>query len=43
MDKRVLLVGEHLKGEKPMSELCHEFGAAGRARTNGWGATPLCQ
>src|SRR6187551_1165759 len=26
MDKRLLLVGEYLKGEKPMTELCREFG-----------------
>jgi len=26
MDKRVLLVGEYLKGERPMTELCREFG-----------------
>ena len=26
MDKRVLLVGEYLKGEKPMTELCRDFG-----------------
>ena len=26
MDKRVLLVGEYIKGEKPMTELCREFG-----------------
>ncbi len=26
MDKRVLLVGEYIKGERPMTELCREFG-----------------
>jgi transposase InsO family protein len=26
MDKRILLVGEYIKGDKPMSELCREFG-----------------
>jgi putative transposase len=26
MDKRVLLVSEYLKGERPMTELCHDFG-----------------
>jgi len=26
MDKRVLLVSEYIKGEKPMTELCREFG-----------------
>jgi transposase-like protein len=26
MDKRLLLVGEYLKGERPMTELCREFG-----------------
>jgi len=26
MDKRVSLVSEYIKGEKPMTELCREFG-----------------
>ena len=25
MDKRLLLIGEYLKGERPMTELCREF------------------
>jgi transposase-like protein len=28
MDKRLVLVGEYLKGEKPMTELCLEFGVS---------------
>src|SRR3977135_1710099 len=26
VDERVLLVGEYLRGEQPMAELCREFG-----------------
>ena len=28
MDKRLVLVGEYLKGEKPMTELCLEYGVS---------------
>jgi putative transposase len=28
MDKRLLLVGEYLKGDKPMTELCLEYGVS---------------
>jgi transposase InsO family protein len=28
VDERVLLVGEYLKGERPMTELCREFGVS---------------
>jgi transposase InsO family protein len=46
MDKRVLLVGEYLKGERPMTELCREFGISrksaykwvGRYQAEGVGA-----
>ncbi|HEY6077287.1 MAG TPA: leucine zipper domain-containing protein [Polyangiaceae bacterium] len=31
MDKRVLLVGEYIKGEKPMTKLCREFGISRKA------------
>jgi hypothetical protein len=30
MDKRVLLVGEYLKGERPMTEVGRDSGSAGR-------------
>lgn len=26
MDRRILLVGEYIKGDKPMAELCRDFG-----------------
>jgi transposase-like protein len=28
MDERVLLVSEYLRGERPMTELCREFGVS---------------
>lgn len=39
MDKRMLLVGEYLKGETAMTELCREFGISRRPRTSGSAAT----
>ena len=39
MDKRVFLVGEYFKGERPMTELCREFGISRKTGYKWWGDT----